>query len=72
MAKQHNNIYKTQKTGELGRGEGVLELPIPGEPGNRIIPVRESGIQLPGTRIIPLRESVIYYKTELGSSGRYG
>ena len=37
----------------------LLEIPIPGEPGNRIIPQRESGIQFPGTRIIPLRESRI-------------
>ena len=47
---------KTQKTRKLGPGEGVLELPITGEPGNRIITLRESGIKLPGTQIIPLRE----------------
>ena len=37
----------------------ILKLPIPGELGNRIIPLRESGIQFPGTQIIPLRESGI-------------
>ena len=47
---------KTRKTSEMGPTEGVLELPIPGEPGNRIIPFRGPGIQFPGTRIIPLRE----------------
>ena len=50
---------KTQKTGVLGPVEGVLELLIPGEPGNRIILLREPGIQFPGTRIIPLIESGI-------------
>ena len=59
MSKQQKNTQKNQKTIELGPGEGVLELPIPGEPGNRIIPLRESGIQLSGTRIIPLTESGI-------------
>ena len=39
--------------------EVVLKLPIPGESGNRIIPLRESGIQFPGTRIILLKESRI-------------
>ena len=34
----------------------LIELPIPGETGNRIIPIRESGIKFPGTRITPLRE----------------
>ena len=37
----------------------VLELPIPGEPVNRIIPLRESRILFPRTQIIPLRESEI-------------
>ena len=50
----------------------VLELPIPGEPGNWIIPLWESGIQFPGTRIIPIRESKIYYKMEPRASGREG
>ena len=59
MSKQQKYIYKTQKTGGLGPVEGVMELPIPGEPGNRIIPLTEPGIQLSGTRIIPLRESDI-------------
>ena len=36
-----------------------MELPIPGEPGNRVIPLRESGIQFPGTPIITLRGSGI-------------
>ena len=50
---------KTQKTSKLGPGDGVLELPILGEPGNRIIPLRESGIRFPRTQIISLRESGI-------------
>ena len=37
----------------------LLELQIPGEPGNRITSLRESGIRLPRTRITPLRESGI-------------
>ena len=45
-------------------------IPIPGEHRNRIIPLRESGIQLPGTQIIPLMESRIYYKMEPGTSGQ--
>ena len=59
MSKQQKKAYKTQNTGELGPLEGVLGLPIPGETGNRIIPVSKSGIQFPGTRIIPLRGSGI-------------
>ena len=59
MSKQHKYIYITQKTGEMVPVEGVLELPIPEEPGNRIIPLRVPGIQFPGTRIIPLKESKI-------------
>ena len=39
----------------LDGGYTFLELPILGEPGNRIIPLRESGIRFPRTRIIPLR-----------------
>ena len=30
--------YKTQNIGKMEPEEGVLELQIPGEPGNRIIP----------------------------------
>ena len=37
-----------KNTGGMGPGEGVLELPIVGEPGNRITPLRKSGIQFPG------------------------
>ena len=48
-----------QNTGELGPGEGVLELPIQEEPRNQIILLREIRIQFPRTRIIPLRESEI-------------
>ena len=72
ISKQQTNIWKTQKTGKLGPEEGVLELPILGEPGNWIIPLRESRIQFPGNRIIPLRESRIYYKMEPGDSVREG
>ena len=61
---------KTQKTGKLGREEGVLELAILGEPGTRIISLTESGIQSPRTRIIPLTEFGIYYQTEPRASGR--
>ena len=32
----------------------IMELPIPGESGNRIIPLRESGIRFHGTRILYL------------------
>ena len=37
----------------------VLELPIPGEPGNWTIPLREYGIQLTVTHIITLRAYMI-------------
>ena len=47
--------HKTQNIGELVPVEGVMELPILGEPRNRIISLKEFGIQFPGTRIIPLR-----------------
>ena len=57
--KVKKKIYKPQNTGKLGPGEGLLELPIPGESVNRIIPLRESGIRIPRARIIPLRESGI-------------
>ena len=61
---KYNIIFKkatkkdieTQNTVKLGLEEGVLELPIPGEPGHRIIPLRGSIIKFPGTRIIPLKE----------------
>ena len=69
---QSKKKKKNQKTGKLGSVEGLLEPPIPGETGNQIIPLRESGIRLPSTRIIPLRESGIYYKTEPGASGQEG
>ena len=72
MQNQHKKTQKTQNTGKMVLGEGDLELPIPGEPGKWIIPLRESGIQFPGTRIIPLRESEIQYKTEPTASGREG
>ena len=65
-------MQKTQNTNELALGEGVLELPILGEPGNRIMPLKEPGIQFPRTRITLLRGSQIKYKTETGSSGREG
>ena len=38
MSEQQKKTYKAQNTGKLELGEGVLELPIPGEPGNRVIP----------------------------------
>ena len=50
----------------------MLELQIPGEPENRIISLRESGIQYPVTRIILLRKSGIKYKTEPGYIGQEG
>ena len=40
MSKKQKYIDITQNIGELVLGESVLELPIPGEPGNRIIPLR--------------------------------
>ena len=58
-AKASKKIWKTQNTRKLVPGKGVLELPIPGEPGNRVIPIRESGIRFPRTRIVPLGESGI-------------
>ena len=47
-----------------------MELTIPGEPGNRITPLREPGIQSPGTQIIPLRESGTEYQIESGAGGQ--
>ena len=44
VSKKQKKTYKNQKNSELGPGEGVLKLTIPGEPGNQIIPLRESGI----------------------------
>ena len=49
QAKKNMENSNDQK---LGPKEGVLELPIPGEPGNLIIPLRESRIQFPGAQII--------------------
>ena len=57
--KATTKYIENSKNGELGPEDGVLELPILEEPGNRIIPIRESSIQFPGTRIIPSRESGI-------------
>ena len=37
----------------------LLEISILEEPGNRIVPLRESEIRFPRTRIIPLRDSGI-------------
>ena len=45
ISKQQKKSQKTQKNGELGPGEGVLELLITGEFRNRITPLRKSGIQ---------------------------
>ena len=50
---------KNQKTGKLGSGDGVPELPILGEPKNWINPLRKSGIQFHRTWKVPLRESGI-------------
>ena len=59
MSGQQKKNIITEKNGELGPGKGVLELPIPGEPGNLIIPLKEYGIRSPRNLIIDIRESGI-------------
>ena len=56
------------KTGNRS-SQFLQELPIPGEPVNQTIPLRESGIQFSGTRILLLRESGIKYQIEYGVCG---
>ena len=57
--KETKKYIEKSKDRKMGLGEGVLEPPIPGKPGNRITPLKESGIQFLETRIILLRESKI-------------